>query len=227
MNLYEFVGNDGVTSWDYLGNFIGGNEDVEAIYENQIKKYPRTHNAWISEETYQKIKAVGYKGHREMANQKTKCKRWNVDADFDWRYEDDIPWYRAGYSDETSAHHFQQKSVSEGQVQVAINSCNGLDFERSIHRLQDYWSHAGKGFNAQGGHAVGGHAYRKVKYNEQGYGRIDGLYLSPDLDNVAWENAHAATKTWLAAWNQNCCCKKNNDGAMDVRTHTLYGWVNK
>jgi RHS repeat-associated protein len=112
MNLYEFVGNDGVTSWDYLGNFIGGNEDVEAIYENQIKKYPRTHNAWISEETYQKIKAVGYKGHREMANQKTKCKRWNVDADFDWRYEDDIPWYRAGYSDETSAHHFQQKSVS-------------------------------------------------------------------------------------------------------------------
>lgn len=224
LNLFGFVDNDGVGKYDVLGQFIGGSVDVENIYNYQIKKYPQSHRAWISESTYQKIKAAGYKGHTEMKNQTTKCKRWDRGTDFDWRYEDDRKDFRAGYSKEATAAHFQRKEVSEAQVQSAIDNCIALNFERSMHRLQDFWSHVNKGFNLSG-HAVGGHAYKTVTYNQGGYGSVDGLYLSPDLDNSAWAFADQATAFWLKKWNENCCCVKNKEGVNDVRTHTLYTWI--
>jgi len=100
-----------------------------------------------------------------------------------------------------------------------MKSCNALDFERSMHRLQDFWSHRNKGFT--GGHAVGGLAYKKVGTNPGGYGRVDGYFLSPDLDNVAWDLAQEATKTWLEKWNKKCCCYKNKE-VIDTRTHNNY-----
>lgn len=194
VNLYGFVGNDGINGWEVNGEFWGSNADVVTSV-NKLPDGGRDSEigAWITKQNF--------KGHTDMVNSYEL-----KNPDFDYRYEDDH--YPADKPSSPNFHwHFQDLGTSEQQLTSACTACNDMDFQRSMHRMQDYYSHVKKGFNAStGGHQ---HEIAKIAKKYGGY-QMHGKYrLSPDIDGVAWSEANTNTIKWLGIWKTHCCADKS------------------
>jgi RHS repeat-associated protein len=112
---------------------------------------------------------------------------------FDYCAEDDDP---ATSPYQCPERHFRPLEDSERDVAAAINSCNKNDFERSMHRGQDFFSHYQAGYRWK--------PFRWWKNMGFGHG-FDGT--EPDHNEVAWKQAEQWTKGHLKEWIDRCSCK--------------------
>jgi len=129
-----------------------------------------------------------YKGHGDFSNDEDNC--------FDWNREDSL-WsgngpYPLGIG--TPSAHFQDFSTSASQVNQAIANCDVKAFQSAMHRLQDFNTHAGKGFT-----------YENWWSGPRGH---FGANPNPDLDNDAWNESEGLTQAALRMWKDSCCLKK-------------------
>jgi len=190
-NLYGFVNGDPLNMWDVLGLFGDG------------RKYGPEHDANSK-----------YMGHSDFSGS----------DEFDYVKEDHswnsspLPWpFGEGIPGSPYAH-FQDLTTSLQQVRDAISKCDKEDFERKMHRMQDYEAHYKKDYRfdltAFFGHWVSGafldyvgdspaaSAHGKAMRNSLGHA-ADGL--TPDQDSDAWGRSEVRTQEMLGEWNSHCC----------------------
>jgi uncharacterized protein RhaS with RHS repeats len=212
VNLYGFVGNDGVVRIDYLGYF---RKDSSSISQAADQLTDAVMKNWI--------KSQGFKGHNDFTN----FHQIKSTGDFDFAREDRE--HPPNGTEPNTGFHFQTLSESKEQANKDIQTCEASQFELKMHRVQDFYSHRGKGFVTPTGHLTGGPYnglyFTSVTRNAGGYGRYNNFYISPDLDNSAWNLAQAATAEMLGKWKDSCCVKKLGFFA------TLFGakkeWIKK
>jgi RHS repeat-associated protein len=93
--------------------------------------------------------------------------------------------------------HFRDLSISESQIQAAVNTCTKEDFQSAAHRGQDFFSHYDKGYRwdpfGQWNNLGLGHAFAGS---------------TPDNDVYAWKRANTWTLKWLNEWINRCACKE-------------------
>ena len=125
-------------------------------------------------------------------------------------------------------NHFQDLSSSNDQIATAIGiefiiqkksgedidvsyfkeknlKCDANEFERAMHRMQDYFTHYEKGFrwdpfNPMEKDIGLGHGITSFMYII-----TMGIIENPDHDEKAWERANTLTEKWLSVYD--CFCK--------------------
>jgi len=101
------------------------------------------------------------------------------------------------------SRHFQKPSVTDAEVQAAIDACEKEEFQRAMHRRQDGFSHYDKEYRWDPLHGEFGHAFSlKAPQGRHFPGTL------PDEDMSAWERANTTTKEWVAKWKEKCQCDK-------------------
>ncbi|MCF7676077.1 MAG: hypothetical protein K9N23_20630 [Akkermansiaceae bacterium] len=145
---------------------------------------------------------IWYNGHRDFANLEP--------CPFDFEKEDE-DWRTSPVG--SPANHFQQlinpeheEDGSLFQIDEAIKKFSVDEFERAMHRGQDYYSHYDKGYRWDPVR-IGNN---KLWIPELGqWGHLDTILnpflASPDRDNVAWEKSNRFTKKYLKKWSNHCC----------------------
>ncbi len=125
-----------------------------------------------------------YKGHRDFSGS-------NI---FDYYLEDTDPVTGPTIFGNPE-RHFRDLSLSEAHVSAAIANCSSNDFQRAMHRGQDYFVHFAKGYR-----------WMPFRYwKNLGFGHFfDGF--STDNDDAAWRRAEEWTKIWLNRWHEKCSC---------------------
>jgi len=76
-------------------------------------------------------------------------------------------------------------------AQMAIEKCNKDEFERAMHRLQDYYFHYAKGFRWKPSEGKFGHPFKP----------------KADNDPVAWARANQITEKCVKEWEARCRCE--------------------
>jgi hypothetical protein len=203
INLYEYIGNDGINIIDIYGYFGDGQTVMIGtgywILHSPRSGLPDTFHYYTAAE----IQAVPL-GHSDFDNPY---------GDFDFTGEDhsfgDSPYNPSGIN-----YHFQTLETSFRQVSKAINDCDIGAYNKSMHRLQDWWTHARNGYTGHwwgfnpisiilsisGVHGTGaGHAGSIFPWNR-----------NPDDDNTAWGYAEMYTEYLNTLWYSNC--KKDGKG---------------
>jgi len=87
-------------------------------------------------------------------------------------------------------NHFQSLRESVQQARAAIARCKKENFERAMHRVQDFYSHYKKGYRWAPKERKWGHVFAGSK---------------PDADRHAWREANQATYLLVKEWDANCC----------------------
>ena len=183
LNMYGFVANDMVNGWDKLGLFKDGGEVCLEYFEWWVE-FPWIDTRYSPPRLMPGKKERGHcrrwnRGHKDFSNDKDNC--------FDWTKEDYgksspyklKPWF--------TRTHFQDFFPSLSDVHAAIRSCDVDAFSRHMHRLQDYFTHRGKGYGR--------------------YLLLRGVHPnnpSIDIDENAWEVAEEWTKGMLETWHDLC-----------------------
>jgi hypothetical protein len=96
------------------------------------------------------------------------------------------------------------------KVDKAIKDCDKLKFELYMHSLQDSFVHKGKGHKVGAGNEVQSAwpkgEMSKSQMEDKRYQKIEVgteiIYISPDLNNVAWHEAETVTKKNVNKWNK-------------------------
>jgi RHS repeat-associated protein len=199
INLYEFVGDDGINIIDIYGRFGDGQTILVGTgYVIQPVNRRDGTGGGFHYYTASEIFQVSL-GHSDFDN---------PFGDFDFTGEDHS-FTDAPYSPWGIHNHFQDYNTSLDQVFKAIDGCDIRAYNKSMHRLQDWWTHMGKGYtgywwgiinpislilSAAGVHGSGaGHVGSILPWN-----------ANPDNDNAAWYKAEIETEYLNAVWYSSC-----------------------
>ena len=93
--------------------------------------------------------------------------------------------------------HFRDLPQSEADVASAIANCDSNDFQRAMHRGQDYFSHYRNG-------------YRWAPFQtwkSLGFGHLFAGH-TPDQNVNAWNDARDWSEGQLNRWSENCDCRE-------------------
>ncbi len=198
-NLYGFVGNDGTNNFDLLGMFGYSELEIAKSILGQSN---------LSEDAKVEINSFRFQGHGDLPNYMSDGhdgRGESVSKGFDWTLADNKIEYKNKHP-----YHFLSTEEAQAKVDEAIKMGNRTEFELYMHSLQDSYVHKGRG------HKVGpvnqdqyawceGEMSAEQKKDER-YTKLKVghqiIYLSPDLNNVAWHQAKAATELNIAKWNK-------------------------
>jgi RHS repeat-associated protein len=212
LNLYGFVGNDGVNWVDILGYFGFSAKwnrfHFEKAFPNKISDY---HKAFPD----------GAKGHADFPGaeyfdynapdiraEKLRDELKELEKDKNSKkYKEKLKEYI-----EEMKKHFQTYEISLAAVRKAIEDCDINSFQDNMHYLQDSFVHSrfrmpyiDPNGNIRGGHAT-------PLYNN----RDTGGKFTPDFDNDAWEKAKVITDGLQKEYRDKCRCKKRKDYKNEV-----------
>ncbi|MFZ5759524.1 MAG: RHS repeat-associated core domain-containing protein [Thermodesulfobacteriota bacterium] len=108
---------------------------------------------------------------------------------FDYYAEDRDP-KTSPYND--PERHFRSHDKTNKEVDNAIKTCSEEDFERAMHRAQDYFAHYRPGYRW---------APIWLKFGHLFAGR------TPDQNKKAWLDAEEYTKGKVKEWKEKCGCQ--------------------
>ena len=236
-NLYGICENNLVNGIDKQGMF---NFDTTRTNE-EINAQPNLTNDEKGKIVAKAFKGHGdfyrYGRHDKGVNKCSDAKSKGVDpiTHFNWNLADDESADEVGkppnYKNKDE-YHFLLTSQAEVKVKEAINDCDKRKFVLYMHSLQDSYVHRGRGHKTstyKSGKKFAAHAWNKDEFtgemltgeNYDGmgksidarYSQLDGtnIYLSPDLNNEAWQKAETATRTFVEMWDNKDCCNKCTD----------------
>jgi hypothetical protein len=126
---------------------------------------------------------------------------------FDYNIEDDDPetsplptW--SGYRGVvwSPENHFRPYYEVYRDLRDAVDSCDADWFQRSMHQMQDSFSHYGQGYTWDPSAWKFGHLWNSI------FASLD-LSISADSNFRAWQEAKESTAFWLQIWQRNCCVK--------------------
>jgi RHS repeat-associated protein len=146
INLYGFVSNCPINYYDVLGLLKDGKAFVLMEYSKIKKSYDMMlDNVSMSKKSWSihvKDLQLEYADkYQEMPSGHSELPGY---PEFDWTKEDH--GWSSPINPLSAANHFQEYLKSLRDVSKAIEDCDKDDFERKMHRLQDFNYHTKKGF---------------------------------------------------------------------------------